>query len=145
MQEELQFRAAELDAALESLAEGVVFYDTSHQISRMNTMAQKILGFSEEEVRLPASERIKLFQIRKKEGGSPAREELVGWRALQGEVVINDEMLLKPKGKEEFATILTSAAPIKTPDGQVIGAIQSLNDISSLKKSEEALKQSERC
>jgi PAS domain S-box-containing protein len=143
MQEELQFRAAELDAALESLAEGVVFYDTSHQILRMNTMARKILGFSEEEVRLTANERVKLFQVRKKEGSSPAREELVGWRALQGEVVINDEMLLKPKGEEEFATILTSAAPIKTPDGQVIGAIQSLNDISSLKKSEEALKQSE--
>jgi PAS domain S-box-containing protein len=143
LREELHHRAAELDAALESLAEGVVFYDTDHQISRMNTMAHKILGFSKEEVCLPARKRIKLIQIRTKGGILPRQEELVGWRALHGEVVINYEMLLKPKGKEEFATILTSAAPIRTPDGKIIGAIQTLSDISEMKRSEQALRESE--
>jgi PAS domain S-box-containing protein len=143
LRKELHHRAAELDAALESLAEGVVFYDTNHQIVRMNTMAKHILGFSEKEVQLPAKERIKLFQIRTKEGMPPTREDLVGWRALQGEVVIYDEMLLKPKGKEEFISILTSAAPIKAPDGQIVGVIQTLNDITELKKSEHALRESE--
>ncbi|MFP4317008.1 MAG: PAS domain S-box protein, partial [Desulfovibrionales bacterium] len=143
LRDELHQRAAELEAALESLAEGVVFYDTGHMIVRMNTMALQILGFSEEDVRLPASERIKLFQIRTKEGRIPNREDLVGWRALQDEVVINDEMLVKPKGKDEFIHILTSAAPIKRPDGQIIGAIQTLNDISALKNSEQALRESQ--
>ena len=132
-------RAAELDAALESLTEGIIFYDTDHSISHMNASAMNMLGFSPDDVKLPAEDRVKLFRLLTKDGEVPEKEELPGWRALQGEVVLGDELLVFPKGSDRPIYFLTSAAPIRMPDGAVIGAIQSLTDITQRKQMEKEI------
>jgi PAS domain S-box-containing protein len=128
--EEAEKRSSELFAAMESLAEGVIFYDTDHKITHMNTAAQKILGFSLEEVKMCTEERIHLFRIRSKKGHVPEKRELPGYRASQGEVVINEEFLVYPKGSKTPIHLLSSAAPIKLYAGTAIGAIQTIIDIS---------------
>jgi PAS domain S-box-containing protein len=136
-------KASKLDAALESLADGVIFYNTEYDLVRMNRAAQMILGFSDEEVRLPAQERIKLFKIMTRKKRPPKVEELVGFRALRGETVRNEEILVQPKGKEEYIHVLTNAAPIRTQDGRLLGAIQTMNDLTAMKRVEASLRESE--
>ncbi len=128
--EEAERRSSELAAAMESLAEGVIFYDNDHKITHMNTSAQKILGFRQEEVKKCTEDRIHLFRIRSKKGHVPEKRELPGYRASQGEIVINEEFLVYPKGSDTPVYLLSSAAPIKLPDGKTIGAIQTITDIS---------------
>ncbi len=141
---EAELRAAELDAALMSLAEGLVFYDTNHHITYLNPSAEKILGFTLAEIRgLPAEARMKLFTVRTLNGGSPSKKDLVGWRALQGETVRGEEFVIYPKGSSLPVHMLSSAAPIKAADGRTLGAIQTLADITARKRTEEALQESE--
>ena len=140
-EQEAQRRAGEIDAALESLAEGVLFYNLDHDIVHMNQAARLLMGFTNEDVRLPAPERIKLFRLRTADGRVPGPEDLPGWRALQGETVTRGEFLLHPKDSDEPVSLLTSAAPIRTPDGRIIGAIQTLVDITRRKKLEEHLRE----
>ncbi len=140
-EQESQQRTSELDAALESLVEGVLFYDPDHNIAHMNQAAKRLLGFTNEDVRLTAPERIKLFRLRTADGRAPSLKELPSWRALQGQTVTHGELLLYPKDSDEPVSLLTSAAPIRTPDGRLIGAIQTLVDITRRKKLEEHLRQ----
>jgi len=127
---EAEQRSSELSAALESLAEGVIFYDNDHRITHMNSAAQKILGFNMEEVKKCTEERIRLFRMRSKKGQIPKKEELPGYRASQGEIIINEEFLVYPKGSDTPVHLLSSAAPIILCDGKTIGAIQTITDIT---------------
>ncbi len=126
---EAEERSSELSAAMESLAEGVVFYDNEHQITHMNSAAQKILGFSLEEAQKPTEERIHLFRIRSREGQVPEKTDLPGYRAAKGEAVANEKFMIYPKGSDTPIHILSNAAPIKC-DGKTIGVIQTITDIS---------------
>ena len=139
---EAKQRAAELNAALESLAEGVIFYDLRHCITHINPSAKAMLGFSLEDVSLPAEQRIELFKLLTKDGRAPQREELPGWRALQGEIVRGDELIIFPKGADQPLHLLTSASPVRMADGKVVGAIQTLVDISAIKHLQESLRKS---
>ncbi|EGJ50915.1 PAS domain S-box protein [Desulfocurvibacter africanus] len=142
--DESEKRAAELDAALMSLAEGIIFYNTEHQITYLNPSAEKILGFSLENVSdLPADARVKLFTVRKLDGSIPTKEELVGWRALHGATVHGEEFIIYPQGSSLSSNILSSAAPVRTSDGRTLGAIQTLVNITERKRTEEALRESE--
>ena len=135
-------RSSELSASLEAMADGVVFYDTGHKITAMNPAAERILGFTIKEVEdLPAAERIALFQVRSTAGDLLEKQGLTGWKALQGEIVVNEEFLLYPKGSEAPVHVLSSAAPLRDLDGRVTGAVQTLTDITDLKRIENELRQ----
>jgi len=71
-------------AALNSIAEGLVFYDASHRVTRMNPAAERLLGVTADQVKAGPLERIRIFNIRKGNGSVPELHELVGCRALQG-------------------------------------------------------------
>jgi len=83
--DELQRRAAEPETIFSSVAEGLVIYNSSGQILRMNPAAEKILGYSPEEREKPLSERIAMLRIETADGKSFSEEELPARRALHGE------------------------------------------------------------
>ncbi len=139
-----EYQAREYNLAMEAIVEGVVFYDTNHMITRMNPAAEAMLGFTAQEVHtLPAKERVTLFQIQDMQGQPMPRNKMVGLRALQSEVVTNEEFMVHPRRAHSPITVLSSAAPIRNEHGDIIGAIQTLSDISERKRAVEALKRSE--
>jgi PAS domain S-box-containing protein len=136
---ETEQEKARLAAALESAPMGTVFYDTNHEITFLNPAAERLLGYTLAEIEhLPAEKRIGLFGIRKSDHRLPAKEELVGWRALQGETILNEEYLVLPRDGQNYRHLLSHAAPIRRDDGLIIGAVQSITDITDLTAAREA-------
>ena len=131
--EEAVRTAAELRAALESASEGVVFYSTENRISYLNPAAEGLIGLTLKEVSaIPAEERVGLFRIKNPDHNCVEIDELVSRRALKGEVLVNHEFLLLPRGSDEYRHLLSHAAPITLEDGEIVGAVQTFTDITEL-------------
>ena len=138
----IQERAAELDATITSIPDGVILYSLTGEVVRSNPAAKSMLCFNEKErcesielrwddlaPETPAGEPIPLHQI-------PAR------RALNGEEVHGiDVTFMRPRfGRRRFSI---SAAPIRMEDGSILGAVSTFTDVTEQRATEESLRESE--
>jgi PAS domain S-box-containing protein len=64
-------------------------------------------------------------------------------RVLVGEMVLSPDLIVSAAGKDRPRWIIASLAPYRNPDGQIIGAIAVISDITSRKDMEDALRSSE--
>ena len=74
---------AELDASLTSIADGLILYDTAGRITRMNSVAKRLLGFSKEQCELTYQEHLALLRPEHRGATHPDNEPIT--RALRGE------------------------------------------------------------
>ncbi|MER9140723.1 PAS domain-containing protein [Mesorhizobium sp. M0830] len=74
-----------------------------------------------------------------KDGHIISREDRPLSRAMRGELVDHEEFAYTlPSGVERF--LLSSARPIRNPDGAIVGAVQISLDITDRKRGEEQRK-----
>ncbi|HET9598052.1 MAG TPA: response regulator, partial [Anaeromyxobacteraceae bacterium] len=143
-QEQTHARAAELEATLRCVAEGVVVYDRDGRIVHSNAAADAILGYDERERALPLVDRLSrgpnewlsedghLLDVE----GSPAYRA-----ARHGETIRGSVWRIRSSAGERWVTL--SAAPLVV-DGERIGAVLSLADITARKRAEEQLRDADR-
>jgi PAS domain S-box-containing protein len=136
---EAQQRAEELDAVFTALADAVIVYNASGAPVRINQVAVDAYGLD-----LVGAERAELthtLAIRHPDGRPMAVEELPVSRALRGQRVIDERMVLTSALGQEL-TILASAAPL-FGGGSVSGAVTAWHDITEQAQMERALRESE--
>jgi PAS domain S-box-containing protein len=135
--DEVQRRASVLDTTIASIADGVVIYSPEGKILRMNRAAQSLLGVSEAEFGAhDYAERMKRLRLETSERRPLPLEEIPSWRALRGETVRGVMMVIHNlRGRVLWAYV--SAAPIQTPDGELLGAVTSFTDITQLHELQE--------
>ncbi len=133
---EAQQRAAELDAALGSSPDGMIIYDRQGGIVRLNPSAEAILGLSPGEWSKPLAERVQIERVESPEGGPLAAEELPAVRALRGETVRGTVLVLNPPGGRR-RWVAVSAAPVGDEEGNLLGAVLTLTDISLQRQRQE--------
>ncbi len=121
---------AELEATINAIADGVVIYEPSGSIRHMNPTAQKLLGYSPEECRLPLQERLARLRVERPDGTPFPLAEIMQ-RVLQGETMQGVIMVLR-KADGGAVWVSGSAAPVHTPDGQLVGAVGTATDITEL-------------
>ncbi|KDE56046.1 PAS domain S-box protein [Methanoculleus sp. MH98A] len=132
-------RATELDATLASIASGVIIYDTTGAIVRVNEAVRKMIGrtsMSLDPVRF--EERQTGFGVLRPDGTPLSLEATPYYRALHGETVQGEEVMVTRLNREPL-WVDTSAAPIRDAGGTIVGAIAILTDITGRKRAEEAL------
>lgn len=134
--EEVQKRVAELDATITAMADGVVIYDSEGFISRMNPSAKRMLGYDLEQRRLNLDSRIKLLNIETVDGKPVKPNETPPYRALRGETVQGMIMVFHPPNGRKL-WVSSSAAPIKAPDGKMLGAVSTITDITPIRDLQE--------
>jgi PAS domain S-box-containing protein len=133
--EEMQRRTAELDATLSSMANGVVIYGPDGQKRFSNRAAQDILEYTPNEQALTDfRERTRAISFGKEDGSPFAPEETPVARALQGEVSKNVIMVIHRPGREIWVSV--NAAPIRGPNGELLGAVSSVIDITGRRQME---------
>ncbi|HEY7745688.1 MAG TPA: PAS domain S-box protein [Desulfuromonadales bacterium] len=133
MEAEKERLLAELDATINSIADGVVVYGPEMTIVRMNPAAEKILGPSPQGVKEPLSERVARLRVETAEGAPFALTETPGWRALHGETVHGSIMVLHPPGRAAVWAS-ASAAPIRNGEGRLLGAVATFSDITAMRE-----------
>ena len=126
---EVQRRAAELDATITSVADGLVIYSPEGEIVRMNPAAQDILGYTKAIRQLPIAERLALLRMQLPDGRPLPVDESPPRRALRGETVRGMVAVVHPPtGRAVWLSV--SAAPIRGPGAELAGAVVTFTDIT---------------
>ena len=133
--------AVDLDVVLTAMADGLVIYDYQGRIVRINPEAERILGFTPQEQELTLKERLEHIRLVTPVGVTCPYEDTPTIRALHGEVIQEEEMVLINGEIQRWIAI--SAAPIHGEDGEIQRVVTTLTDITERKHIENALRESE--
>ncbi len=138
-EEERERLLSELNATINSTAIGFLIYNTENQITRANAAAEELLGLSLAEMQQPRETRMAHLRVELPDGRPLMPEASPATRALRGEIVRDTELVLHPPdGRTLWVNV--SAAPIRLPDGQVLGVVQTFADITALHNLQEQQK-----
>lgn len=128
-------RTAELEAVIDAFAEGFVLFDADGKVIRANEHAVRIsraLGILKAYAD-PAGAGVRFLDA---EGRPVEVDDLPSRRALRGEMVHGTHV--RARGRERTLFLRLSAAPVRTPEGGVSGAVLTMSDQTELKNLEEA-------
>lgn len=122
-------QAAQLEATFEAMVDGVAVYDAEGNVLQRNGAFYRLLHL-EPGVAAPIWEAfIRDMHLRRADGAPMTREETHSFRALQGETV-REEVVLVRDGLGRDRSMSQNAAPIRAADGSVIGAVVVFNDVT---------------
>lgn len=138
--QEAQRRAAEWEATVASIADGVIVYTPEGRLALVNEEAKDIFGFSSQTSDSILAERTSLLQMFSAEGVPFPAEQVPTTRALRGETVHNVVMMIhRPDGSAVWVS--ASAAPIRDQDGAILGAVATFSDVTRLHELQEQQQQ----
>ena len=126
---ELERRAAELDATVNSITDGVLIFGPQGELVHMNPAAQQILGHTMEDFKEPEARQSVWTRIRTPDGTPVPFAERAGARALRGETIRNDSMVYERNGRTIWLSV--GAGPIRDHSGRVLGAVVTCTDVTA--------------
>ena len=132
---------ARIRAVLNALTEGVVFLNNEGVVEETNNAVERIVGYSQAALGDPASDPRSL--IVRSDGTLFLVEEQPALVVLRtGKAVRNIEMGV-PKPDGTLTWLLVNAEPVRDDQGNLLGVVSSIFDITERKRGEEALRESE--
>ncbi len=133
-EEEIEFEKKRLETILETSPSAVIIVEAEGNISYINKRARHLYGVNI--TGLDLTDAISKVKSKRIDGSEYPVGEGPSGRALKGEVVRNEEMILEqPDGT--IIPILGSAAPIYNLEGKVNAAVVIFDDITERKREEE--------
>ncbi len=135
---ELDASLRKAEALLESLSEGVVACDSEGRLTLFNRASRDFHGLLEP---LPPERWAERYDLYLADGATPMPTEAIPlMRALQGEAVRDVEMVIRPAGRPT-RVLLVSGQQIVDRNGQVLGAVAAMHDITERKRAQLALEE----
>lgn len=128
---EAERRASELLATITSMAEGVIVYDNVGNVARSNPAAQRLFGYSAEDLQKPWAERVIKWRVETPDGKPVPLEQLPSARALRGETVRGMVAIIH-RSDDSVAWASVGAAPIRGHNGELLGGVSVFSDITEL-------------
>jgi PAS domain S-box-containing protein len=132
--------AARLRVTLHSIGDGVIVTDGEGRVQLINPVAQAMTGWTNDSgIGLPLTQ---IVNILNEETRKPVENPAL--RAMKEGVIVGlaNQILLLSRDGQEWP-VDDSAAPIRDPDGIIIGSVLVFRDIRGRKKNELEIKQSE--
>lgn len=129
-----------LAAVLDSISDEVYFTDTDERYTYANPAAMKEFGHATVQgVRV--ADLSSRLQVLRPDGSPRWIEEAPPLRALRGEVIRNEEQLLRNPETGELRHRQVSSAPVRDSQGIIIGAVSVARDITEDRLREQRLRQ----
>ncbi len=128
----VQQHDAEQEAMISAIADGLIIYGPHLEIIRMNKTAQEMLGYTPEQQALPVQERYKLAQIDAMTDMPITSPEQCFYRALAGETIHGQLFTLVRVTDGRRFWVASSAAPIRSANGDITGVIVTISDVTLL-------------
>jgi PAS domain S-box-containing protein len=129
-------RAAELETVIERLPTGIVIVDGEGRIIRSNVHAGDLYGIplTPGVLMRERTSNVILFNA---DGEPYTRDDMPISRAISTGVNVMDEEVIVERSPGDRNVLLVSAAPIRNDEGEIIGAVGVMQDISERKAIEE--------
>jgi diguanylate cyclase (GGDEF)-like protein len=145
---ELQRGREELDAergfhsaALGNLTEGIVACDADGHLTYFNAVTREMHGVDADPT-LPPEQWSEHYDLYEPDGVTPLPPERIPlMRAIAGEQVHEQEMVIAPRGRESIL-VSASGQSFHGPDGELLGAVVTMRDVTERRRSEAALRHS---
>jgi PAS domain S-box-containing protein len=135
--DELERQSTFVSAVLENISDGVVACDKDGLLSLFNRATRELHGIEQET--LPPEEWSDHYRLFRMDKQTPLpTEEVPLFRAYKGERFTNTEMAIQHKNGDMYL-IMASGQPIYDTQGNKLGAVVSMHDITKQKQAEAAL------
>jgi diguanylate cyclase (GGDEF)-like protein/PAS domain S-box-containing protein len=116
---------------LQSIGDAVITTDAEMRVEYLNPIAEELTGWTTEEAKGLHMDTI--FVITNEITGAPASNPISECLATNSIVAMANHTILTRKTDGEHFHIEDSAAPIRNPDGQIIGAVMVFHDVTERK------------
>ncbi|MEO5358197.1 MAG: response regulator [Nitrospirae bacterium YQR-1] len=137
IEQELERNLSFTDAVLECIDNGIVACDSEGVLKLFNSATQKLHGLPAEPI--PPEEWVSYYDLYLSDGKTKMQiTDIPLFRTLTGEDVTNVEMVIAPKNGIP-RTLLATGRMLLDKDGNKIGAVVSMHDITERKKAEDEL------
>jgi diguanylate cyclase (GGDEF)-like protein/PAS domain S-box-containing protein len=137
---ELRHSDAISQGVLTSMADGVVVADAATRVISMNPAAERLFGAV---ASLATSGITRQPALYRSDGRAPFdAEETPLARAVRGETVDGLECVARTPGSREEVWLSVSARPLRTLEGDTLGGVAVLRDVTAAKHAELALQES---
>lgn len=131
---------AVLRTVLESMAEGVIVADMEGHMFVFNAAARALLGRGPADTN--AADWSTEFGVFRADGATPCpADELPLMRALGGESVDGDELVVRTPDRPEDRVVQATSRPVSKSDGTQLGAVVVFHDVTATKALESGLRQ----
>jgi PAS domain S-box-containing protein len=131
-----------MTAILDCLSDGVVACDKDGRLSLFNRSTREFLGLPEHQ--LPPEQWAEYYDLYEKDGITRMKTENIPlYRALQGQKVTNQEMVIVSSDTKQL-TLLATGRQLVGRNDEKLGAVVSLHDVTMVKALEEQLRQSQK-
>lgn len=122
-----------LKAVLENVHDGIVACNAAGILTLFNRATRELHGLPEQPI--PADEWAQYYDLYLPDGSPMRREDIPLFRALQGEIVRNVEMVIAPKNGNK-RTLSASGQALYDTEGNKLGAVVVMHDITEQKQAE---------
>ncbi|TAK31870.1 MAG: PAS domain S-box protein [Chloroflexota bacterium] len=127
--------ATELNAVVETMAEGLAIGDRSGRVLRINRAGSQMFGFRSPEEAFEAQEEYRVMNVRRPDGSPLPFEEWPLTRALRGEERAEQEILLTgADGEERILSFV--ASPVRDQLGNIVLALNVFHDVTERRRAE---------
>ena len=131
-----------LTALMNSIRDEIWFTDAQRKLTLTNPAALAEFGLRNVDG-VDVERFAARFEAYRPDGTHRPVEEAPPLRALRGEVVRNQEEIVRTPTGGELRYRLVSAAPVRDAAGTIIGSVSVVRDISEQKRAEQSLRESE--
>ena len=128
-----------LSALIASISDEVWFADAQRKFTLANPTALAQFGIAMDQD-VPVEQLAGSLEVLRPDGSPRSVEEAPPLRALAGEVVLNQEEIVRVPATGELRSRLVNATPVRDAAGTIIGAVAVVRDITERKKAESLIR-----
>ncbi|WP_378956153.1 ATP-binding protein [Pelosinus sp. sgz500959] len=134
----VQHEKDQLSALINSMSDEVWFADINKTFIFANQAAHQ--GFHLDSAEMTIEQRLSNLEVRCPDGSPRLVEDAPPLRALKGEVILNEQQLVLIPTTGEWRSREITANPVRDGEGNIIGSVSIVRDVTERKAMEEELK-----
>jgi len=142
LQEAIREERDKLSALVNSIPDEVWFADTRKKFTLANPTALQEFGFDTAGGGIEVEKFVANLEIYHPDGSLRRVEESQSLRSLRGEVIRNEEEIIRSPARGELRHRQVSSTPVRNADGTIIGSVSVVRDITEFKRLEQELRKS---
>ncbi|MHB8646569.1 MAG: PAS domain-containing protein, partial [Thermomicrobiales bacterium] len=128
-------RASELETVIASIADGVIVSNAEGRIILENDASRRLMGRTASAVSFDLGAQDAARQLRDPDGTPIPPEELPLGRAVRGEIVTEQVLIVRRADSGEDRYLMCSSAPVRAgSSGAITGAVAVFRDITEMKQ-----------